>query len=366
MNIQLGAAHCLSALGEGVAASFTRMRTGGTAITREEDPNGTLSHVGRIPDEPEDQDRLYRIMDRCLNASMARLMRTPDPQRTQWILASTKGDIGALDRGHPEGAVLPMLAAHVKKRWNTADEPWVVSNACASGTTAIALGGQLVRSGRADHVVVIGIDILARFVLEGFRSLHALSAGPCRPFDASRDGTSLGEACATVVLTNDQDLFDAPLGSLLGSGSAHDANHISGPSRTAEGLLRAVQQAMRTSGTTAGDISVINAHATGTPYNDAMEAIAFDRCGLGQVPMSGYKGWFGHTLGAAGVLETVLATHALKQGLALRNEGHTVVDPTLRANVLDRDTPVGGNVLLKTSSGFGGCNAALIIRAWKN
>lgn len=364
MDILLGAAHSLSALGEGVANSFQRMRTGGTAITREEDLYGSVAHVGRIQGVPGGPDRVFQLLDRCIGASLAQLAGTPDPRRTQWIISSTKGDIGALDRGRPEEAALPVLAAHVRRRWNTATEPWTVSNACASGTSAIALGEQLIRSGRADHVVIAGIDILSRFVLDGFRALYALSAGPCRPFDATRDGTSLGEACATLVLSNDARILRAPLGHLLGAGIAHDANHISGPSRTGEGLLRAIQQAVRNSGTAITEIGAINAHATGTAYNDAMEAIAFGRSGLDHVPLSGYKGWFGHTLGAAGVLETAIAAHALQQGWALRNEGHRATDPALQVRVLERDTPVADGLLLKTSSGFGGCNAALLIRAW--
>jgi 3-oxoacyl-[acyl-carrier-protein] synthase I len=322
--------------------------------------------VGRMTDDPNVPDRVFKILDRCIETSISHVKNEVDPQRTAWIISSTKGYIAALDRGQPEQAALTTLADHVQRTWKTAAIPWVVSNACASGTSAIALGGQLIRAGQTDHVIVMGIDLLSRFVLDGFRSLYALSAGPCRPFDATRDGTSLGEACAVVVLSNDPSRFEKPLGTLLGSGIAHDANHISGPSRTGEGLMRAAQSAMRMSGVTTNDISVINAHATGTAYNDAMESIAFDRCGLSHVPLSGYKGWFGHTLGAAGILETIIALHALQQGWALRNEGHQVIDPELRVRVLDRNEPVAGDVLLKTSSGFGGCNAALILRAWRN
>jgi 3-oxoacyl-[acyl-carrier-protein] synthase I len=365
MAIALGAAHSMSAVGEGLAASFERMRTGGTAITGE-GLHGSVAHVGRMQDGLQGSDRLFTILDRCIEASLSQLKGELDPRRTQWIISSTKGDIAALDRGEPEQAALTTLADHMQRAWNTASIPWVVSNACASGTSAIALGGQLIRAEQADHVIVVGIDLLSRFVLDGFRSLYALSAGPCRPFDATRDGTSLGEACAVVVMSNDPSIFSKPLGTLHGSGVAHDANHISGPSRTGEGLMRAVRSAMRMSSIRAEEITVVNAHATGTAYNDAMESVAFDRCGLSHVPISGYKGWFGHTLGAAGILETIIALHALQQSRALRNEGHQKIDPALQVNVLNNDERVTGDVLLKTSSGFGGCNAALILRAWKN
>ena len=366
MAIVLGAAYSMSAVGEGLAASYDRMRTGGTSIAREK-LHGSVAHVGRMRDVHQHMpDRLFHILDHCIEASRQRLKNELAPERTQWIISSTKGDIGALDRGRPQEAALTGLAHRLQERQETTSVPWVVSNACASGTSAIALGGQLIRSGQCDHVVVVGIDLLSRFVLDGFRSLYALSAGPCRPFDAARDGTSLGEACASVVLSNDPGSFNEPLGTLLGSGIAHDANHISGPSRTGEGLKRAVEQAMRNSGITAQAMTVINAHATGTAYNDAMESIAFERCGLSDVPISGYKGWFGHTLGAAGVLETIIALHGLQHGWALRNEGPLQVDPALRVRVLEKDEHVTGDVLLKTSSGFGGCNAALILRAWKN
>src|SRR5688572_24909217 len=134
MAIVLGAAYCMSAVGEGLDASFERMRTGGTAITRVDDLYGSVAHVGRMTDDPNTPDRLFAALDRCIGETLSQLIASIDPQRTQWIISSTKGDIAALDRGRAEEASLSTLADHVQRKWKTAETPWVVSNACASGT----------------------------------------------------------------------------------------------------------------------------------------------------------------------------------------------------------------------------------------
>jgi 3-oxoacyl-[acyl-carrier-protein] synthase-1 len=284
-------------------------------------------------------------------------------ERWGCFLSTTKGDIEALGSGSPEEARLPVLADWIQKEWGFPDRTFVVSNACASGTSAISIAGAAIKSGAIDHAVVIGVDVLSPFVQRGFQALHALGTGPCRPFDRDRDGTSLGEACAAIFMTNDRTLAGNPLGEFLSGAIAHDANHLSGPSRTGEGLVRAIQSAWHQVGASASDISAINAHGTGTDYNDAMESIAFERCGLSHVPMSGYKGWFGHTLGAAGVLESILALQALQGKVVLRNEGLITPGVTGQVNALLSDQVVNGDLLLKCSSGFGGCNAVVLLKA---
>ncbi len=310
---------------------------------------------------PEGNDRIHRLLDRCCASFFDEVGARPD-DRWALVLSTTKGDIRALENSHPVAARIPLLANQLQRKWGFTTIPWIVSNACASGASAIALAGQLITHGSADHVVVVGVDILSRFVLAGFRSLYALSDGPCSPFDAARNGTSLGEACAMVLLTNDRTILARPIGQLLGSGIAHDANHISGPSRNGEGLVRAVKAAMDHASVKAMDVHAINAHGTGTEYNDAMESTAFERCDLSDVPMSGYKGWFGHTLGAAGVLECAIALRSLQLGHVLRNEGARSIGVPGKVNALVHDAQCIGDVLLKTSSGFGGTNTALVLR----
>ncbi|MBX2974097.1 MAG: beta-ketoacyl synthase [Flavobacteriales bacterium] len=362
--VWIGAARCVSALGEGAAAHVARMRTGGTALREHPGPASKPMVMGRIPEEllPDGPDRIHRLMDRCLAPLLDEVRPKPD-ERWLLVIATAKGDIHAMEQGDAAASAIPLLAEHIRQRCGIAHPPLTISLACASGTAALIAACTAIEQGHADHAIVLAADALSRFVLDGFAALFALDPGPCHPFDAARKGTTLGEACAAVAVSRDRSRMPRMLGRWRAGAIAHDANHISGPSRTGEGLLRAVRSAMRQAAVQPSDIAVVNAHGTGTDYNDAMESIAFERSGLGDVPISGYKGWFGHTLGAAGLLETVIALEALREGTALRTEGFSTTNVPGRVHVLTNDQQVRGNLLLKTSSGFGGANAAVLIEA---
>ena len=364
MPVWIGAAQCLSAMGDGLPAHVERLRSGGTALREWPTIASKPLVAGRVPADllPDGPHRAQRLLDRCLSAML--LEAAPkSAERWMLVLASTKGDIEAMERGDAAGSALPLLGERMRQRCGRDEAPAVISLACASGTTALIHACTAIEQGHCDHALVVGIDVLSRFVLDGFASLYALDAVPCRPFDEKRAGTSLGEGCAGIVASRDRSRVPRVLGRWIAGAIAHDANHISGPSRTGEGLLRAVQNVLRQASMASADISAINAHGTGTPYNDAMESIAFERAGLSDAPLSCYKGWFGHTLGAAGLLEAAIALHALRDGWVLRTEGLREVGVPGRINVIKEDVRTDGRVLLKTSSGFGGCNAAMIIEA---
>ncbi len=364
--ILIGAPYCITPLGRGVDANVRAMRDGRTGALRDEKEG---VHVCRIPKNVFDKSgpRATELSVTCVEGTRELLQRDviSDP-RTAVILSTTKGDIGFLEEGDASAARIPQLAAQIRERIGYARTPIIMSNACASGTSAMILGAGLIESGEADHVLLIGVDILSHFVISGFASLYALASGPCRPYDAERDGIVLGEAAVSMVMSKDPTLFAEPTGHYLGGSIANDANHISGPSRTGEGLVRAVNGALRSAALTTNDIHTINAHGTATEYNDAMEAIAFGRCAMWNIPLNSFKGSFGHTLGAAGLLESVLALHALQQGTLLSTEGTRTVGLPEPLNVLLEHTMTVGDTLLKTSSGFGGSNAAVILRAWTN
>lgn len=362
--VWIGAAHGISALGEGIDGHVERMTSGGTALREWSVPASKPLVAGRIPADSltEGPQRVQRLLDRCVDALLAEAAPS-GAERWMLVLATTKGDIEALERGDAAASALPLLGERMRRRCGMAEPPLVISLACASGTAALIQACSAIQQGHCDHALVVGIDVLSRFVLDGFASLYALDAVPCRPFDAARAGTSLGEACAGVVVSRDKGRVPRLMGRWRGGAIAHDANHISGPSRTGEGLLRAVQSVSRQAGFSSADIHAINAHGTGTSYNDAMESIAFERAGLSEAPLSGYKGWFGHTLGAAGLLETAIALKALQYGVVIRTEGLHETGVPGRVNVLREDARARGPVLLKTSSGFGGSNAAVIIEA---
>lgn len=359
MDIFLGAAHVACALGNGVAPVLQRMINGESGLVPVQLHGGGQANAGRAfsgaTDRPLEEE-LVKCAELC--SSNAQL----DRARTGVIISTTKGEIGALEKGRPDEALLPLLAQRFSARTGL-PLPIVVSNACASGTLAIKLAADLISAGRYDHVLVLGGDLVSEFTLSGFAALHALSPGPCRPFDRTRDGVSLGEAVAGLVLTNDRSVLNEVMGRYLGGGMGNDANHISGPSRTGEGLVRAVEAALRQRGIDRSTIGHINAHGTGSDYNDRMEAVAFGRLSLEGVPTNSHKGYFGHTLGAAGVLETVLALEAMRSGELPASLGAHDLNELPPLNVLQQNGKPASKILLKTSSGFGGCNAAILIEA---
>ena len=237
----------------------------------------------------------------------------------------------------------------------------IVSNACISGVIAINIAADYIRSDKFDAVCVIGIDVLWDFVVYGFQSLFALSDEACRPYDSQRKGINIGEAAGAVWLTNK--VPNRFFVEYLGGASSNDANHISGPSRTGEGLYRAVYRAMKRSNISANDIDFISAHGTATLYNDNMESIAFDRLGLSNIPLNSMKGYFGHTLGAAGVIEVVMSMLSMEHGMLFQSLGYNKNGTDAHVNVITENKQMPVNTVLKTASGFGGGNAALLLRS---
>ena len=191
-------------------------------------------------------------------------------------------------------------------------------------------------------------------IVSGFQSFMSLSPLPCKPFDEKRDGLSLGEAAATVVITNKS---AQGLTEIVNGAINNDANHISGPSRTGEGLFAAISHTLGGEG-----VDFISAHGTATPYNDNMEAIAISRAGLNQTPVNSLKGYFGHTLGAAGLLESIITIEAMKNNTIIKTMGFETNGVTEPINIADNTRHQTINSVLKLASGFGGCNAAVLLK----
>lgn len=283
--------------------------------------------------------------------------------RTGLIISTTKGNIELLEQ-QADGVIPPLqqlqpaaTAQKIAARLGAVNTPLVISSACISGLVAILTGQRLIASGKYDHVVVTGADVLTRFVLSGFQSFQAVSAVPCKPFDAHRTGVSLGEAAATMVLSKDPHHADI----ILGAGAiSNDANHISGPSRTGQELANAMQLALTGSGLKPEDIGFVSAHGTATLYNDEMEAKALHHAGLASVPVNSLKGYYGHTLGAAGLVEAIISIKAMKNGVILPTKGYETPGVSMPVNVSNTLRQQPSSHLLKTVSGFGGCNAAMI------
>jgi 3-oxoacyl-[acyl-carrier-protein] synthase I len=278
------------------------------------------------------------------------------------IISSTKGNISlletaAINASTKEQIGLSSSAKKIASFFRLINTPLIISNACISGLTALLTGKRLIEMGRYKHAVVVGADVISTFILSGFQSFQAISAAPCKPFDAARNGINLGEAAATIILSSE--IKNKPV-KITGGAVTNDANHISGPSRSGQELCIAINKALKQAHVSSADIGFISAHGTATIYNDEMEAKAFSLAGMEAIPLNSLKGYYGHTLGAAGIVESVIAIHSLQQKKMIPIRGFQqlgVSTPvTICREVMDIDT----HHCLKTASGFGGCNAALV------
>lgn len=325
------------------------------------------THISQL-DKPLVHTRLEALSILSIQDVLSQSGIDPTDQRTLLIYSTTKGSIDVLENRYahigPERAYLPALAKHLQQYFQLAHTPMVVSNACISGLLSIIIAKRFIEQGTYDNVVVCGGDILSEFTISGFKSFNAMSSEPSRPFDANRTGINLGEAVSTLLLTNKKELAAPYHTEIISGASANDANHISGPSRTGEGLLQALQTTLKNQDL--ADIGFISAHGTATPFNDEMESIAFERAGLSAVPLNSLKGYYGHTLGAAGVLETVLSLEAMKQQELIRSEGYATKGVSGNITVIESHQAKAYTAFIKTASGFGGCNAAALFRRTVN
>jgi len=237
----------------------------------------------------------------------------------------------------------------------------VVSSACSSSAKVFGSARRMIEAGVIDAAVVGGVDSLCLTTLYGFHSLQLVSPLPCRPFDAARDGISIGEAAAFALLERAPSSLDADAVLLLGIGESSDAYHMSSPHPEGLGARAAMMQALATAGLQPSDIDYINLHGTGTPSNDSAEARAVTAVLGGKVPCSSTKGATGHTLGAAGGLEAVICGLALRNGLVPAGLNTAAADPALGVNYLleNRRQPISR--VMSNSFGFGGSNCSLIL-----
>ncbi len=285
------------------------------------------------------------------------------------IISTTKGNIDVLekDSNFPESrAYLSELGKTIQNFFGFKNEAIILSNACVSGILAISVAKRFIYEGKYDHVFITSGDLVTKFILSGFNSFQALSAEPCKPYDKNRVGINLGEVAASVLVTSSEKNLPKEAFEILGDATCNDANHISGPSRTGEGLFRSVKAALKEANLNAKEIDYISAHGTATPFNDEMEAIAFSRLEMENVPLNSLKGYFGHTLGASGLLETIVGMHSMEKNILFSSKGFTELGVSKNINIIKTNTPKKLNTFLKTASGFGGCNTAVIFKKTNN
>lgn len=287
-------------------------------------------------------------------------------QRVVFILSSTKGNIELLSH-HPSSIIhqtstlgMGTAARRIARHLGFTTEPIVVCNACISGVSAIMLAQRLLEAGIYDYAVVCGADVQNKFTVSGFQSLKAISEEACRPFDMERLGLNLGEAAATMVFSHSQPSTVSPCWAVCRSSVYNDAYHISAPSKDGEGARLALAQVLE--GTEISEVGFVNAHGTATMYNDQMESKAIERAGLNSVPVNALKGYFGHTLGAAGVLETVISMAAADDHTILATKGFEELGVSGKIQVTGTSLNTDKHCFVKMISGFGGCNGALLLK----
>ena len=321
-----------------------------------------FSQYGR----PEKYTILEQLFILSIQKAIEKTSFDVSSSKTLFIISTTKGNIDLLadHQFEPERLHLWKLAEVITTHFNNPNEAVIVSNACISGALAVQIGKQMLASGMYDQVIVSGGDLISEFIVSGFVSFKAVSPTPCRPFDGSRDGLSLGEGCGTIILTSNADLAVESFGQLIevsGCATSNDANHISGPSRTGEELGFAIHKALSEAGISEKQLHYISAHGTATPFNDEMESKAFAFCKLDATPVNSLKGYFGHTLGAAGAIELIMSIQSMKLNTLFKSIGYETCGTSVPLQIITQNQSQNIQHLLKTASGFGGCNVAIIL-----
>jgi 3-oxoacyl-[acyl-carrier-protein] synthase-1 len=354
----------LSPLGATTAENYQAVKAGRSALMRHDQrwslPDKVLT-ASLFSKEQEQQflisglSRFESMVVTSVREALSQTTLDVSQPNVILIISTTKGDVELLDKSPDSNILSPADSAQrIAKTLGFTTDPIVVCNACISGLSALILASRLLEDGQYDHAVVCGADSQSRFIVSGFQSLKALSPEPCRPFDMERMGLNLGEAAATMILSKGVGDWT------LGPGAIrNDATHISNPAKNGEGSYLALKAVVSD-----GDqesLAFINAHGTATIFNDQMESVAIERAGLMDIPVNAYKGYYGHTMGAAGVLETILSMAAMDDQTILATQGFEELGVSGHISLSASHQPTSKSAFVKMLSGFGGCNAALLI-----
>jgi len=363
--IYIGAEEILSSLGKTAVENYENALAGVSGLKKHANNDFNTNKPLGLIENFTSVEGFTKVESMCIESALKSLSHMDEQSfLDKWliIISTTKGDIDYLAQHNIDKAKPTYLAQRVKESLPLNAEVMVVSNACISGLLATITAHDYIITGKYQHALVIGVDAVSKFTSSGFEAFYALSDTPSSPFDKNRSGLSLGEAASSVVLSSKSILFKEKPVVFAGGASSNDANHISGPSRTGEGLVRAINLALKATDETHHQIDFISAHGTGTKYNDDMESIAFTRCKLNNVPTNSLKGYVGHTLGAAGVLELAISIQCMRNNEMLGTLGCTSPGTSNEINILLNNRKAKLKTVLKTASGFGGCNAAVILK----
>ena len=355
----------LSPLGATTAENYQAVKAGRSALMRHDQrwslPDKVLT-ASLFSKEQEQQilisglSRFESMVVTSVREALSQTTFDVSQPNVILIISTTKGDVELLEESLDSNILSPADSAQrIAKTLGFTTGPIVVCNACISGLSALILASRLLEDGQYDYAVVCGADSQSRFIVSGFQSLKALSPEPCRPFDMERMGLNLGEAAATMILSS---IVHSQW--TLGPGAIrNDATHISNPAKNGEGSYLALKAVVSD-----GDqksLAFINAHGTATIFNDQMESVAIERAGLMDIPVNAYKGYYGHTMGAAGVLETILSMSAIDDRTILATQGYEELGVSGHISLSASHQSTSKSAFVKMLSGFGGCNAALLL-----
>ena len=362
MITYIGSENIISPLGNSAAENFYKIEDGqsGITLTKNSGVSGEDLQLSKISWAQQDftfDFLVYQCLSNIIASSTDNLIESED---TIVIISTTKGDL-------KENLSTPILNSIEKltESFPIKHSPIIISNACISGVLAMNTANNFIKAGSYKHAFVVGADVISDFVIYGFQSLYAISDEPCRPFDKDRKGITLGEGAGGVLMSSDKSVFNQECFEFVEGTSSNDANHISGPSRTGEGLYRTVKNTLALSTIKPSEIDFISAHGTGTSFNDEMESIAFNRLEMNDIPLNSLKGYFGHTLGAAGLIETAISIQSMRNNKLVKSLGYENEGTSGGITILTENMNKEVNTILKTASGFGGCNASAIIRKLK-
>lgn len=368
--------HIISSLGFDTDTNFKNLVDQNSGIKKYKRENGQTYYSSLIDKKKVDQEfskigivKDYTLLERMMILSVFQLLKDSKYQtsnRTGLIISTTKGNIDLLAsdsnfKGDKKRVYLSELGKQIQNYFGFEKEAIIVSNACVSGVLAVSVADRLIKAEMYDDVIVVSGDLVTEFILSGFTSFQAISDQPCKPFSKNRSGITIGEAIASVLITSDKNRSKGGV-QIIGSGSCNDANHISGPSRTGEGLFLSVQSAMEEAKIKVNDIDYISAHGTATNYNDEMESVAFSRLKMLDISLNSLKGFYGHTLGASGLLESIIGIESLRHNILIASKGFDELGVTHPVNVIEENTNKELHIFLKTASGFGGSNTAVIFK----
>lgn len=366
----------ITSLGFTTEENFSALKQGKSGISKTTDPkitqipmftsivnsdilNSKFSKIGN----PDKYTRLEKMMILSVSDALKQTNIDTSNKETLFIFSSTKGNINLLeneDNVFEEDRInLWAVSEQVCNFFQSPNNPVFISNACVSGITAINVGAQYLKNQKYTNAIICGGDIISEFTPSGFQSFKAISPEPCKPFDSKRDGITLGEGVGTLILSTKKELVKEENPVIFrGGANSNDANHISGPSRTGDGLYYAIRATLKEAGKTNNNIDYISGHGTATLYNDEMESKAISWANLEKIPVNSLKGYWGHTLGAAGIIECIAGIHSIKENCLIKTLGYSEHGVSENINVITELKETEINNFLKTASGFGGSNAA--------